>query len=81
VEVADGDGFAGEIHSTKDLRDWTRVAAFRGPAMPAAFARLGEVWHVGLANRGYDPATYDEHGMRTYAYADKASGSICRLGH
>jgi len=49
--------------------------------MPAAFARLGEVWHVGLANRGYDPATYDEHGMRTYAYADKASGSICRLGH
>jgi RNA polymerase sigma factor (sigma-70 family) len=73
---AESGGFVGETHSTRDLRDWTRVAAFRVPAIPSAFARLGGSWYVGLANRGYDPAKYDEHRARTYAFADKAAGTI-----
>lgn len=72
--------FVGEIFATTNLRDWTRLAVFTTPAMPSAFCRLEGRFYVGLANRGYDPLTYDEHKARRYAYADKLSGSIWLLG-
>ena len=53
---------------------------FEVPALPNAFALLDGVFYVGLANRGYDPNNYQEHGEHHYAFADIASGSICRLG-
>jgi hypothetical protein len=72
--------FVGEIFATTNLGDWTRLAVFTTPAMPSAFCRLEGRFYVGLANRGYDPSTYDEHKARRYAYADKVSGSIWLLG-
>jgi hypothetical protein len=71
--------FVGEIFETQNLRDWTRLASFSAPAMPSALCRLDQRFYVGLANRGYNPLTYDDHKARHYAYADTASGSICVL--
>jgi hypothetical protein len=71
--------FVGEIHATRDLKDWTRLAAFAVPATPNSLARLGGAFYVGLVNRGYDPATYDDHGEHQYAFADRAAGGIYRL--
>jgi hypothetical protein len=68
-----GPASAGVLH-------WSKLAVFSVPAMPSAFCRLDGKFYVGLANRGYDPATYDEHKARRYAYADKASGSIWLVG-
>jgi RNA polymerase sigma factor (sigma-70 family) len=77
---AEGNAFMGEIHRSTDLRTWTRLAAFTLPATPSALARLEGKYYIGLANRGYDGETYNEHKARRYAFADKASGSIWRIG-
>jgi hypothetical protein len=77
---AGADGrFAGEMYSTRDLKDWVRLAAFPAPATPNAFALLGGKWYVGLANRGCDRTQSDDLKPIRYAFADEASGSICRL--
>jgi hypothetical protein len=71
--------YTGEIYSSRDLNDWTRVAAFDLPAMPNAFARLENAFYVGLANRGFD-APADERQPIAYAHADQAAGSIWLIG-
>jgi hypothetical protein len=66
----EGEDFRGEIHATRDLRDWVRLAAFTVPALPNALAQLDGRFYVGLANRGCEPARegHDDDPF-TYAFA------------
>jgi hypothetical protein len=74
-----GGKWAAEVYSTTDLQNWTRRADFQAEAMPNAMAVLGGSIYVGLANRGYDAATYNAHGEEKYTFADQAAGDILRL--
>ena len=74
-----GSNFVGEVFKTNDLSHWTRIAEATVPATPNALAKLGPDFFMGLANRGYDPATYSDYRHNAYAYADKASGEIWQL--
>lgn len=77
--TAESGAFDGEVYSTRDLKEWVRIAAFHAPATPNALASLGGSFYIGLANRGYDPARYDDLRPSEYVYADAAAGSILRL--
>lgn len=74
-----GDQFIAEVFETADLSNWKRITVAALPATPSALAKLGSNFFIGLANRGYDPATYSDYHSNAYAHADKAAGEIWQL--
>jgi len=76
---AESGGFIGEVSSTQNMTDWTRLAVFHTPAVPNSLARLDGAFYVGLANRGYSPEKFSDFRRNRYEYADRDAGSIWQI--
>lgn len=59
--------FTGNLHTSSDLKRWTRLATFGAPSLPNSIGLANGTFYVGLAN--HDP----------WKSADAASGTIWRI--